>query len=59
MSAPLCLITSSGAIESPRDFDIFRPSMSIRKPCVSTCWNGGRRRVPSPTRSELWNQPRC
>ena len=41
MSAPLCLMTSCGAIELPSDFDIFRPSSATRKPCVSTSRNGG------------------
>ncbi len=45
ISAPLSLITSCGAIVLPTDFDILRPSRSIRKPCVSTCRNGGRPRV--------------
>ena len=43
----------------PSDFDILRPSRSIRKPWVSTSRNGGRPRVASATSSELWNQPRC
>src|SRR5215207_1934103 len=50
---------SCGRITLPTDFDIFRPSRSIRNPCVSTSRNGGRPRVASPTSSELWNQPRC
>ena len=59
ISAPLSLITSCGRMVLPSDFDILRPSTSIRKPCVSTSRNGGRPRVPRPTSSELWNQPRC
>ena len=43
----------------PTDFDILRPSRSIRKPCVSTSVKGGRPRVASATSSDLWNQPRC
>ena len=43
----------------PSDFDIFRPSSSTKNPCVRTARNGGAPRVPRPTSSELWNQPRC
>ena len=43
----------------PSDFDILRPSSSMMKPWVSTARNGGAPRVPRPTSSELWNQPRC
>jgi hypothetical protein len=42
----------------PSDFDIFLPSSSTTKPCVITSRYGARPRVPSPTSSELWNQPR-
>ncbi len=59
ISAPLSLMTSCGAMTLPSDFDILRPSRSIRKPCVSTSRYGGRPRVASATSSELWNQPRC
>ena len=52
-------MTSCGEMTLPIDFDILRPSRSIRKPCVSTSRNGGRPRVASATSSELWNQPRC
>ena len=34
-------MTSCGSIVLPSDFDIFLPSSSIRKPCVSTALNGG------------------
>ena len=59
ISAPLSLMTSCGTIVFPSDFDILRPSRSIRKPCVRTSRNGGRPRVASATSNELWNQPRC
>ena len=52
-------MTSCGATVLPSDFDIFRPCSSTTKPCVSTWRNGARPRVPRPTSSELWNQPRC
>ena len=37
ISAPLSLMMSCGTMVLPTDFDILRPSRSIRKPCVSTC----------------------
>ena len=36
ISAPYFLMTSSGCMELPRDFDIFRPSPSTTKPLVTT-----------------------
>ena len=59
LSAPLCVMTSCGATPLPSDFDILRPSSAMTKPWVSTWSNGARPRVPMPTSSELWNQPRC
>ena len=58
ISAPLCLITSCGSMALPSDFDIFRPCSSTTKPWVMTSRYGARPRVPMPTSSELWNQPR-
>ena len=47
ISAPLCLITSSGGTSFPRDFDIFLPASVTTMPCVTTWWYGARPRVPS------------
>src|SRR5436309_2853817 len=46
MSAPLCLMTSSGSSELPSDFDIFLSSSAMMNPLVTTCRNGGRPRFP-------------
>src|SRR5258707_15506219 len=59
MSAPLCFMTSCGAMTLPSDFDILRPSSSRTKPCVKTASYGARPRVPHDSISEELNQPRC
>ncbi len=42
----------------PTDFDILRPCSSTTNPCVSTPRYGALSRVPTPTSSDDWNQPR-
>ena len=60
ISAPLCAMTSCGSIGVAERFrHLPAVCSSTTMPCVRTARNGGGRpRVPRPTSSELWNQPR-
>jgi hypothetical protein len=51
--------TFCGATPLPFDFDIFLPSPSTTKPCVSSALYGGRPFSMHDTSSDDWNQPRC
>src|SRR5215831_416118 len=58
ISAPLCLITSSGSMELPSDLCIALPSPSSTQPLSAQERYGDEPFSPTPTSSELWNQPR-
>src|SRR5471032_3423005 len=59
MSAPSLLDTSCGETVLPIDLDIFLPSPSTTKPCVSKALYGGAPFNIEEVSSDEWNQPRC
>src|SRR5471030_117496 len=59
MSAPSLFDTSCGETVLPIDLDIFLPSPSTTKPCVSKALYGGAPFNIEEVSSDEWNQPRC
>src|SRR5471030_2013391 len=59
MSAPSLFDTSCGETVLPIDLDIFLPSPSTTKPCVSKALYGGAPFNIEDVSSDEWNQPRC
>src|SRR5690242_1101571 len=58
ISAPWSLITSSGSMALPSDLCIALPSPSSTHPFNTQERYGDAPFSPTPTSSELWNQPR-